>query len=228
MSAEQRLGVVIVAAGSGVRFGDTQKALALLGGRPILAWSLSLFSSLPETAEIVVVAGQHTLSQCETLVADMRLAEAYVVLGGDTRADSVRAGLHALRTECGYVAVHDAARPLASVDLVRRVIGAAIATGAAVPVIPVSDTLHTVSAEGTIDATPDRGRLRAAQTPQIARRDWLAAAYRVAGGTTDDGGMLHTAGYPVALVDGETRNLKITWPADLMLAEAIVAASVEE
>ncbi len=224
MMSSPALGVVIVAAGSGVRFGDTGKALAPLAGRPVLAWSLSVFVSLPIVSEIVVVAGSHTLSRCEQLLDEMRDPRLSVVSGGETRADSVRAGLTALSSACNHVAVHDAARPLVTAALVERVIDAALADGAAVPVVPVGDTLHVISSDGTIHSTPDRGGLRAAQTPQVARRDWLERAYGVADGTTDEGGLLHAAGYPVRLVDGDPANLKITWPADLVLAETLLAA----
>ncbi len=227
MSAAQRLGVVIAAAGSGVRFGDTSKSLAPLGGRPLLAWSLSMFSSLPDTCEIVVVAGNHTLHGCEELIAAMGLSHVGVIHGRETRSDSVRVGLHALRSACSYVAIHDAARPLASLGLARRVMDAAMAAGAAVPVVPVSDTLHVISSESTIESSPDRARLRAAQTPQVARREWLVDAYEGNVETTDEGGVLHAAGYSVTLVDGDPNNLKITWPSDLIVAEAIVAASAE-
>jgi 2-C-methyl-D-erythritol 4-phosphate cytidylyltransferase len=224
MTSSPALGVVIVAAGSGVRFGDTGKALAPLAGRPVLAWSLSLFASLPLVSEIVIVAGSHTQSGCERLLDEMRHPCLSVVAGGATRADSVRAGLTALTSASTYVAVHDAARPLVTAALVERVIDAALADGAAVPVVPVGDTLHVISSDGTILSTPDRGGLRAAQTPQVARRDWLERAYRVADGTTDEGGLLHAAGYPVRLVEGDPANLKITWPADLALAEALLTA----
>lgn len=224
MTFSPALGVVIVAAGSGVRFGDTGKALAPLAGRPVLAWSLSVFATLPLVSEIVVVAGSHTRSGCETLLDETRDPRVSVVCGGATRADSVRAGLTALTSACTHVAVHDAARPLVTAALVQRVVDAAVASGAAVPVVPVGDTLHVISSDATILSTPDRGGLRAAQTPQVARRDWLERAYRVADGATDEGGLLHAAGYPVRLVDGDPVNLKITWPADLVLAEALLAA----
>lgn len=224
MTAAPTLGVVIVAAGSGQRFGDSGKALAPLAGRPLLAWSLTLFAALPVTHEIVVVAAEHTLDRCTSLLAEVCTTRAAVTLGGATRADSVRAGLAALRSDCSHVAVHDAARPLVTAALVQRVVNAAVITGAALPVVPVSDTLHVIAAGDTIASTLDRHALRAAQTPQVARRDWLEHAYRIAAATTDEGGLLHAAGYPVALVDGDSGNLKITWPTDLKLAEALLAA----
>lgn len=224
MTAAPTLGVVIVAAGSGVRFGDAGKALALLAGRPLLAWSLSLFAGLPATHEIVVVAAGHTRERCATLLAALHQPCVSVVLGGETRADSVRSGLSALSPDWTHVAVHDAARPLLTTSLAQRVIDAAFATGAAVPVVPVSDTLHAIAPNGTLASTPERDTLRAAQTPQVARRDWLEDAYRATAGTTDEGGLLHAAGYPVRLVDGDPANLKITLPSDLAFAEALLAA----
>ena len=86
MTSTPTLGVVIVAAGSGVRFGDAGKALVTLAGRPLLAWSVSLFSALPETVEIVVVAGDHTIDRCETLLADVRTVRTSVTRGGESRA----------------------------------------------------------------------------------------------------------------------------------------------
>jgi len=224
MTTEPRVGAVIVAAGSGVRFGDVSKALVGLRGRPLLSWSLDVFGSLDEIRSIVVVAGEHTIDRCKALIQDRGTTSATVVLGGATRAESVRAGLAALAPEISYVAVHDAARPLLTPALVRRVLMEAIEIGAAVPAIPVSDTLHAIGPDGLIAATPDRAGIRAAQTPQIARRDWLEDTYRTGAGTTDEGGLLAAAGYPVRLVDGDAENIKITWPADLVQAEAIMAA----
>jgi 2-C-methyl-D-erythritol 4-phosphate cytidylyltransferase len=223
MTGDRQLGVVIVAAGSGVRFGDAGKALVTLAGRPLLSWSLALFAALDEVGEIVIVAGEHTFERCEALIPSTIAPRTMVVGGGATRAESVRAGLHALSPAVTHVAIHDAARPLATPALVQRVIDAAFDVGAAVPAVPVGDTLHTIGVDGTIASTPDRSQLRAAQTPQVARRDWLEVAYQGGAGTTDEGGLLAAAGYPVRLVEGDPDNIKITWPGDLTLAEAIVA-----
>jgi 2-C-methyl-D-erythritol 4-phosphate cytidylyltransferase len=224
MPASHDLGVVIVAAGSGVRFGNAAKALAPLAGRPLLDWSLDLFSGCHDVGEIIVVAAEHTRDLCESLVA-LR-THARVVAGGVTRADSVRAGLAALAGGTAVVAVHDAARPLATRALLDRVLQAAREGGAAVPAVPVSDTLHARADDGTIASTPDRQGLWAAQTPQVARRDWLELAVARNRSTTDEGGLLAAAGFPVRLVDGDPHNLKITWPGDLLVAEALVAARV--
>lgn len=224
MTAVPRLGVVIVAAGSGVRFGDKGKAVASLAGRPLLTWSIEVFSNVSGVAELVVVAAAHSMDQCRILTSTSDRLPTTVVCGGETRADSMRAGLAALSDGITHVAVHDAARPLVSVPLVERVLAAAAEIGAAIPVVPVSDTLHQIGPDGMLAKTLDRATLRAAQTPQIARRDWLVAASQDAAYSTDEGGLLHAAGYPVGLVEGDPANLKITWPEDLLLAEGLLAA----
>jgi 2-C-methyl-D-erythritol 4-phosphate cytidylyltransferase len=223
MTGDSQIGVVIVAAGSGVRFGDAGKALVSLAGRPLLSWSLAPFVELDDVSEIIVVAGEHTFERCEALIPAAIATRTAVVGGGATRAESVRAGLAALGPAITHVAIHDAARPLATAALVQRVIDAGLEVGAAVPAVQIGDTLHAIGADGSIASTPDRSQLRAAQTPQVARRDWLEAAYQAGAGTTDEGGLLASAGYPVRLVEGDPNNIKITWPGDLTLAEAIVA-----
>jgi 2-C-methyl-D-erythritol 4-phosphate cytidylyltransferase len=217
------LGAVIVAAGSGVRYGDADKVLADLAGRPVIEYSLRLFALVPGMQQIVLVAAEHTRARCLALVDSLGLDQTVVRTGGATRRDSVAAGLAALTRAIGLVAVHDAARPLATLDLVERVVQAARDRGAAAPALPVSDTIH-IARDAVLDGTVDRTHLRAAQTPQVARRDWLEQALARAGAVTDEAGALHAAGFPVTLVEGEAGNLKITWPRDLVIAEALLAA----
>jgi 2-C-methyl-D-erythritol 4-phosphate cytidylyltransferase len=226
-TGEQRhngtLGVVIVAAGSGTRFGDRAKVFAPLAGRPLVTHSLVVFAAYPGVRRTVLVLGAHTLGRGRELLVELGLRDARTVLGGETRSESVRAGIAALGDDIDLVAVHDAARPLVRADLIARVVAGAAMTGAAVPVVPVSDTIHH-DASGRIGATLDRTPLRAAQTPQVARRTWLLQALADARASTDEGGMLHAAGFPVALVAGDPANIKITRPDDLAIAEAILAS----
>jgi 2-C-methyl-D-erythritol 4-phosphate cytidylyltransferase len=214
---------VLVAAGSGTRFGDQGKVFAPLGGRPVLHWSIELFRAQPGIVEIVVVFGEHSFERGQALLEACRDDRLAAHLGGATRTGSVRAGVEALQSEAQYVAVHDAARPLASPALLTRVLEAARLMGAAVPSMPVADTVQSVTADGTLLELLDRERLRAVQTPQVARRDWLLAALAQATPATDEGSLLHLAGYPVRHVDGERDNLKLTWPSDLLTAEALLA-----
>jgi 2-C-methyl-D-erythritol 4-phosphate cytidylyltransferase len=217
------LGVVLVAAGSGTRFGDADKVFAPLAGRPLLEHSLRLFAGQQRVRQIVVVLGEHTLERGRKLACGID-PHVTAVIGGATRTDSVRVGVAALAPDVRLVAVHDAARPLLSLDMLQRLIDAAARVGAAVPVVPISDTVYITGTAGNLERIPDRSALRAAQTPQVARRDWLERVLVTSDAATDEGSLLHAAGYPVALVDGDPENIKITLPRDLRLAESILAA----
>lgn len=136
--------------------------------------------------------------------------------GGATRSASVRSGLAAVPDDVAIVCVHDAARPLATVDLYRRVIGAVAAgADAAVPGVPVADTIKVVDPDGRVVATPDRATLRAVQTPQAFRADALRRAHDDAGEATDDAALIEALGGSVVVVEGEPHNRKITTPDDL-------------
>lgn len=221
------VGAVIVAAGSGERFGDPGKALVPLAGRPMLAHAIELFSGEPAVAQIVVVLGEHTLEAGAMLLAALRPRDVSICTGGATRALSVRAGVERIDPEIGLVAVHDAARPLATRALLRRVVAAARDVGAAAPGIAVSDTIVVVDS-GRVVAAPDRATLRAVQTPQVARREWLLAALATQDDATDESSLLHRAGYPVVLVEGEPSNVKVTYPDDIERAERLLATMAEQ
>lgn len=212
---------IIVAAGSGQRFGNQDKVLANLGGRPIIAWSLDLFSGISGIEQIVVVAGEHSIDRIEGLVSGYRKCPVTVCLGGETRRDSVKAGFSLLSSGIDLVAVHDAARPLADTMLVERVFQAAAEHGAAVPGLPVTDTMYQVGADGLAATILPRDTLQAVQTPQVARYALLNMCLGLDGDYTDEGSGLIAAGYPVAIVEGCQENIKITHPGDLERAENI-------
>lgn len=218
-----RVGAVIVAAGSGVRFGDPGKVFADLGRRAVLAHSLTTFAAHPAIDRIALVLGEHTLDAGRELIESLDLAAVTIHAGGETRSDSARAGIIALGPACQIVAVHDAARPLVTSEVISRTLSAARESGAAVPVVPVSDTIHRVLPGDTSGGVLNRRLLRAAQTPQIARRDWLLQALALIDEATDEGGLLQRAGFPVRLVEGDPTNIKITWPGDLAIAAALLA-----
>jgi 2-C-methyl-D-erythritol 4-phosphate cytidylyltransferase len=211
---------VIVAAGSSTRFGGVDKLSADLCGRPVLAWSLSLFESVPGLGCLVVVTGPERIAQV-TRMAEQWCPQACfrVVEGGARRRDSVEAGLR----ECSnrYAAIHDGARPLATVELVERTLAAARGPGA-IAATPVTDTIKEVRS-GTIVGHPERAHLWAAQTPQVVlRQAWLDAAAMSDNDETDDAAMLSRLGLECAVVDGSPENLKITRPLDLDIAAAIL------
>jgi 2-C-methyl-D-erythritol 4-phosphate cytidylyltransferase len=212
---------VIVAAGSSARFGATDKLSAGLCGRPVLGWSLALFESLPGLGCIVIVSAPERVAEV-TAMAETWCPKACfrVVPGGARRRDSVEAGLR----ECTkrYVAVHDGARPLATAELVQRVLAAAEGHPGAIAAIPVTDTIKVVRA-GVITGHPDRASLWAAQTPQVVLRTaWLDAARMSDNDETDDAAMLSRLGLECAVAEGSPDNIKVTRPHDLEVAAAIL------
>lgn len=217
-----RVGAIVVAAGRGERFGDAGKIFASLGGKPLLVHSLLTLSAHPDISRTVLVLGDHTLQAGSELVATLGLGDVVICSGGETRTASVRAGLIALGSDYSLVAVHDAARPLVTHAVIDRTLAAAREGGAAVPVIPVSDTIHRALPDDSSGGVLNRTLLRAAQTPQIVRRDRLLQALALIADATDEGGLLQSAGFSVRLVEGDPANIKVTVPADLIIAEALL------
>ncbi len=218
---------VIVAAGSSQRMGGMDKLDELIGGRSVLQRSVEAMAAARSVRGIVVVTApsrRADLARREWLSNDAW----QVVSGGDRRQDSVAAGVHA--TTADVVLVHDAARPLVSSALVDAVAMAAREHGAAIPVVPVADSLRRVEG-GAITEFVARDGLRAAQTPQGARRELLVRALDSrAGGSqtfTDEAEVLAADGVPVAVVDGEPANFKITLPQDLALARALASGGLQ-
>jgi 2-C-methyl-D-erythritol 4-phosphate cytidylyltransferase/2-C-methyl-D-erythritol 2,4-cyclodiphosphate synthase len=212
---------IVVAAGGAVRFGgETPKQFQDLAGRSVLEHSIQLLASHPGVDGVVVVLASHVLASAIGQEVRSIPGVLAVVAGGATRAESVLEGVKAA-ADAEYVLVHDAARPTAGLDLVSRVIDATVSTGAAIPAISVNDTCKEISSTGRVVRTQDRDLLRAAQTPQGARTDWIREALKraiVAGViVTDESSALEAAGRPVQVVDGDRNNLKITTQEDLEL-----------
>jgi 2-C-methyl-D-erythritol 4-phosphate cytidylyltransferase len=220
----KRIGVIIPAGGAGRRMGGLSKPFLELGGQPVLARSLQPFLDR-EDVRWVVVALPADISAAPPawLTADARV---HVVAGGAERSDSVRNALEALPLDCELILVHDAARPLVSRDVIQRCVEAAAGGVSAVAVVPVSDTIKEVDDGGRIVATPDRRRLRAAQTPQAFPAGVLRVAHRNAAeegvASTDDAALVARYGGTVVVVDGAYENLKVTTPADIAVAEALL------
>ena len=221
------------AAGRGVRLGPGDpKALRLLGGAPLLVHAVRALARSSGVEAVVVAAPANDVAAVQRLLGRQVLGvDVWVVPGGDTRQRSVAAALTALPAHIDTVLVHDAARPLVPVELVTRVV-AALRDGAAaaIPVLPVPDTLkeiESVGASGRVVRTVDRTRLRAVQTPQGFRRDVLTQAHEAAlvdgVETTDDAGLVERIGVEVVVVPGAEDAFKVTRPLDLALAEAVLA-----
>jgi len=225
MSAEG-VWAVLVAAGSGERFGDKRpKAFANLAGRPLVAESIERLDASPWVESIVVVAPpdweEPTILLAEELGTGSVRA---VVTGGTTRTDSVRAGLAEVPGDTAVVLVHDAARPLLPDEVVERVV-TALGEGwdAAVPALPLADTVKRSEGEAVAE-TVDRSGLHAVQTPQAFLAEALRRGLAGAGDATDCAGLVEAAGGKVRLVEGDRRLLKVTTPADLAVVETLLGA----
>lgn len=213
--------VIIVAAGRGRRMGASRpKVLLPLAGRPVLAWSVATFLRHPLIARVVIAAADEAAAR-RALGGDAGRVQ--LVSGGERRQDSVRNGL-AAAGEVDIVLVHDAARPLVEPSLIAAVIEAAAEFGAAVPLTPVAATVKRAGRDGFVAATVPRDDLGLAQTPQGFRAELLRRAFASAPPdepATDDATLVERLGVPVRVVEGSPRNIKITVPADLVLAEAL-------
>jgi 2-C-methyl-D-erythritol 4-phosphate cytidylyltransferase len=220
---------ILVAAGRGERMGAScPKAFLALAGEPLLLRSARAFESAATVGAIVAVVPRDLVEDARRLLAPIRKLLA-VVAGGERRQDSVLAGLkQAPDGFAGVVLVHDAARPLVEPVLVDAVATAADSAGAALPVLPVADTLKRVS-DGRVVGTVDRAELGAAQTPQGFRLELLARAYELAFRErltlTDEAMAVERLGEPVVAVPGSTFNRKITTPEDLAWAESVLAGT---
>ncbi len=225
----QQVYAIVPAAGSGRRFGTAEpKQFVILAGVPVLIRSLRALAAVSEVAGIVVAARAGDLYRVRELVAQWEVPKVLAVVeGGSDRQDSVAAALTQVPGDAGWVIVHDAARPLASPELIRRVLDAARRHGAAVAGLPVRDTIKSVHEGGWVRETLPREQLWAVQTPQAFRADWLRGAHRQASArgwrATDDAALLEAAGRRVLVVPGEEWNLKVTTPFDLHVAEAMLA-----
>ena len=220
----RKCGAVIVAAGSASRMGGIDKVMAPLAGEPMIVKTVRAFQNCDAISEIVIVTRQDLVEVIMENCAQFEKVSA-VVTGGQTRQESVRMGLSALSKDMQLVAVHDGARPLITVEVIDRVVRAANTYNAAIPGIPVKDTIKNVQG-GLVKKTPEREKLQAVQTPQVFDRDLLCGALQKAeydfAIVTDDSSAVERLGMSVKVVDGDERNLKVTTPMDLKFAELLL------
>ena len=224
----RRCGAVIVAAGSASRMGGIDKVMAPLKGEPMIVHTVRAFQNCDAIAEIVIVTREDLILPISGLCRDFDKVRS-VVVGGKSRQESVGLGMNALSDKCELAAIQDGARPLITWEVIDRVVRAAHAYHAAIPVIPVKDTIKVCNSALVI-STPDRSTLRAVQTPQVFDFDLLrgALAQAEADGAevTDDCSAVERLGMSVKIVEGDERNLKVTTPLDLKLAEMLMEERV--
>jgi 2-C-methyl-D-erythritol 4-phosphate cytidylyltransferase/2-C-methyl-D-erythritol 2,4-cyclodiphosphate synthase len=225
----QRTAAILVAAGRGLRAGaGGPKQYRSIGGQTVIFRAITPFCRHPRVSVVQPVLNPDDIAMFNEAV--QRLQHAPPAMGGATRQASVHAGLEALVSEKpDVVLIHDAARPFVSAELISRAIDAALATGAAIPAIPVADTIKLTDGSGNIEATPERARLRIAQTPQAFRFDLILEAHRRAAREgrndfTDDAALAEWAGLTVATFEGDAANMKLTTPEDFDREEARLAS----
>jgi 2-C-methyl-D-erythritol 4-phosphate cytidylyltransferase len=214
---------VIVAGGRGERLGSPKQFLPL-GGLPMLLWSVRSFEAHPGVSEIVVVLPAEAAAEPPPWLKGESVR---CCAGGDTRRASAGLGVLSVDSNADWILIHDAARPFLTSGVIDRVLAAASDVGAALPVLPVSDTIKRVEGGRVVD-TPDRSRLGRAQTPQAFEAGLIRHLHAMAAekgiSASDDVALCESEGHPVAAVEGDPWNLKITTPADLALAEWLVTS----
>ena len=220
----KKCGAVIVAAGSASRMGGIDKVMAPLGGEPMIIRTVRAFQECEAVSEIVIVTREDLILPITQLCKACPKVTA-VVAGGKSRQESVGKGLSALSKDVKLAAVHDGARPLITWQMIDRCIRAGNTYGAAAPAIPVKDTIKTVEG-GIVVNTPERAKLRAVQTPQVFDIDLLKGALLKAqqdgAEVTDDCSAVERLGMKIKIVEGDEKNLKVTTPMDLKIAEMLL------
>lgn len=220
----KKTGVVIVAAGNASRMGGIDKVMAPLQGEPMIVRTVRTFQNCDAVSEIVIVTREDLILPITELCKQMNKVKT-VVRGGSSRQESVQLGLRGLSSQIKLAAIHDGARPLITWEVIDRSIRAANSYGAAAPAIPVKDTIKVVTG-GVVKNTPDRATLFAVQTPQVFDLDLLRGALKHAEDTgaqvTDDCSAVELMGMSVKIVEGDERNIKVTTPMDLKIAEMLL------
>lgn len=218
---------ILVAAGSSARMksGGASKTMMKIGGEPVLSRTLRAFENAACISKIVIVARVCDFDAIQKASAFVT-KPLTITEGGKERQDSVSNGA-ALCGDAEYIAVHDAARPFITPEEIETVCADAEKYGAATLAVPVKDTIKVAAADGTVCATPERSTLRAIQTPQVFRlslyKEALCLAKNAGKQYTDDCQLIEAAGGKVYLTPGDYKNIKITTPEDLLVAEAFAA-----
>lgn len=226
---EEKVGVVIAAAGASRRMKGLDKIFLPLAGKPLLAHTVDVFQNCALVDQIVLVLSEANLERGLRLVEEGGFSKIIEVCrGGERRRDSVGEGLKRLE-DCRWVVIHDGARPCLSLDLIEQGLREARRSGAAIAAVPAEDTIKIVGANGTIQETPSRSALWAAQTPQIFRFDIIRDAYcQEKDEVTDDAALVETLGHKVRVYMGSYDNIKVTTVKDLALAEIILREKYED
>ena len=224
-SQEPCCSAVVVAAGSSTRMG-MDKLMLPLDETPVIVYTLRAVQAAPSVGEIILVTREDLIVPMSQLCQDYAISKVTkVVRGGASRTQSVRLGTLEVSGDAQVIAIHDGARPFVSAEVIERAVAQAMETGAAAPAVPVKDTIK-VAHDGVVESTPDRACLFAVQTPQVFESSLIKAALQKALDDglelTDDCAAVERLGMKVALTRGDERNIKLTTPEDLAVAQAIL------
>ena len=222
---------IVVAAGSGSRMGtETKKQYLLLDDKPLFIHTLEVIEQQNKITDMILVVPSADLDFCEEMIKKYSIKKVLcIVSGGDTRGASVYNGLQVVPEDSEFVVVHDGARPFLSQELLEDVLEAGKTEGAAVVGVPVKDTIKKVNPDGLVQETLERSLLWIIQTPQVFRKELLLKCYKKAIEDklqgTDDASILEAYGYPVKVVMGDYKNIKITTKEDLEYAKHLIVGS---
>ena len=222
-------GLILVAGGSGTRMGtEIPKQFLMLGAKPVLLHTLEKFYSADPDLEIVIVLPATEQERWNIICKEYQVNIPHAIAdGGNSRSSSVANGLQTCKAQ-GVIAVHDAVRPLLSVDLIRNCFEEARKNGTAIPCVPLKDSIRKV--EGVANRNVDREQFKLIQTPQCFKSDILRKAYAAWDGNSksDDAGLVEMIGQSIHLCQGEADNIKITDSSDLLFAESLISQSNDQ
>ena len=212
---------IILGAGSGNRMGGIDKILTEISGLPAILHSVNTFLEVGIFQTTIVLATTDNIAQLKYLMSGPEYESVHVALGGEKRQDSVKIGLDRIKSS-DYVMIHDGARPCLSPALIRRAIVASETSDAAIPVVPITDTVKMLD-DSTVISTVDRSSLYASQTPQVFRYKTIAELHlKLTSDVTDDAAIIEIDGGRVATFEGDPENIKMTNPLDIEIAEIIL------
>jgi 2-C-methyl-D-erythritol 4-phosphate cytidylyltransferase len=215
--------VIIVAGGNGSRMqSQTPKQFELLRGKPVIVYSIEKFLAFNPSIEIIVALHPDYFSLLTSIQKEFKLPELIFATGGETRFHSVKNGLRKVNEKTKFVAVHDAARPLVSLQTIRNTFTEAEKNGAAIPVIEMNESLREINLQSS--KAVDRKNYKVVQTPQCFTKDVLQKAYEqnYLNSFTDDATVVEAAGNKIYLTEGNIENIKITYPRDLLIASSLL------
>lgn len=225
-----KFSVIIPAAGKAERFGGAEKkTFAKMDGRPIFIRSLEHFINRDDVCQVILGVSPDDIEKMRSSFGpNLGFMGVKLVEGGDRRCDTVLAALEVVADEADYVAIHDAARPCVTAEMIDSVFAEATKSGAAILAAPITGTLKRAGKANVIEETVERLDLFEAQTPQVFKKDWLIEAYgrpdAIGDDVTDDAQVVERAGHAVSVVKSDATNLKITTKADITLGRAILKA----